>query len=133
MIKHYYTISSLTAMIKHCNLDGIDIDYEHVNSDPNTFAECVGQLITGLKKKRCHYLFVKFFKEQKKNYGGGQVLASFISGGDQGLGPEDGFFEACDELVGEGKLGGIFVWCAVESRGHGFKYEKKSQDLLVSA
>ncbi|THF99960.1 hypothetical protein TEA_023285 [Camellia sinensis var. sinensis] len=77
--------------------------------------------------------FVNFFKEQKKNYGGGQVLASFISGGGQGLGPEDGFFEACDELVGEGKLGGIFVWCAVESRGHGFKYEKKSQDSLVSA
>ncbi|KAF5954138.1 hypothetical protein HYC85_006994 [Camellia sinensis] len=191
-------ISSLTTMIKHYNLDGIDIDYEHVNSDPNTFAQCIGQLITGLKKKKvvsfhllpshltmtmgqcraitwlggrsCYSRYstvttaiatatadtpvnlnhtakatvtsdgnynnryvTALRNEQKKNYGEGQVLASFISGGGQGLGPEDGFFEACDELVGEGKLGGIFVWCAVESRGHGFKYEKKSQDLLVSA
>lgn len=43
-------ISSLTSIIQEYNLDGIDIDYEHFNGDPNTFAECIGKLITALKK-----------------------------------------------------------------------------------
>ncbi|KAI9114681.1 hypothetical protein K1719_014379 [Acacia pycnantha] len=42
-------VSSLTDIIKQYNLDGIDIDYEHFNSDPNTFAECIGRLIKTLK------------------------------------------------------------------------------------
>ncbi|KGN65683.1 hypothetical protein Csa_019605 [Cucumis sativus] len=42
---------SLTKIIKTYNLDGIDIDYEHFKSDPDTFAECIGQLIKRLKKK----------------------------------------------------------------------------------
>ncbi|XP_060668100.1 chitinase 2 [Ziziphus jujuba] len=170
-------IYSLTKMIKLYNIDGIDIDYEHFITDPNTFAECIGRLISNLKKSRTikfasiapyddddgpvekHYRalwnkyghvidyvnfqfyaydkpsvsqFVKYFDIQASNYKGGQILASFISGGRQGLGPEDGFFEACKELMGQGKLGGIFVWCADESETYGFKYEKKSQDMLVS-
>ncbi|XP_054797952.1 chitinase 2-like isoform X2 [Prosopis cineraria] len=42
-------VSSLTSIIKQYNLDGIDIDYEHFNSDPNTFSECIGRLIKTLK------------------------------------------------------------------------------------
>lgn len=42
-------VTSLTRIIKQYNLDGIDIDYEHFNSDPNTFAECIGRLIKTLK------------------------------------------------------------------------------------
>ncbi|RWR81801.1 2S globulin [Cinnamomum micranthum f. kanehirae] len=42
-------VSSLTKIIKQYNLDGIDIDYEHFHADPNTFAECIGQLVTTLK------------------------------------------------------------------------------------
>ncbi|KAL6011156.1 hypothetical protein ACLOJK_001600 [Asimina triloba] len=30
-------------------LDGIDIDYEHFKAGPDTFAECIGQLVTTLK------------------------------------------------------------------------------------
>ncbi|KAF8397589.1 hypothetical protein HHK36_016509 [Tetracentron sinense] len=170
-------VSSLTSMIKQYNIDGIDIDYEHYKSDPNTFAECIGQLITTLKKSgaisfasiapyddgpvQSHYLalwrkygraidyvnfqfyaydkgisvsqFVNYFNAQASNYHGGQILASFISSGDGGLGPDDGFFEACNEIKGQGKLGGIFVWCADESGKFGFRHEKKSQALLASA
>ncbi|KAK8683498.1 hypothetical protein V6N13_039588 [Hibiscus sabdariffa] len=43
-------VSSLTDIIQQYNLDGIDIDYEHFNADPDTFAECIGQLIKTLKK-----------------------------------------------------------------------------------
>ncbi|KAL5554476.1 hypothetical protein UlMin_041877 [Ulmus minor] len=43
-------VSSLTSIIKQYNLDGIDIDYEHFKSDPQTFAECIGRLIKTLKK-----------------------------------------------------------------------------------
>ncbi|XP_054797666.1 chitinase 2-like [Prosopis cineraria] len=42
-------VSSLTSIIKQYNLDGIDIDYEHFKSDPNTFSECIGRLIKTLK------------------------------------------------------------------------------------
>ncbi|KAJ1396625.1 Glycoside hydrolase family 18, catalytic domain [Sesbania bispinosa] len=42
-------VSSLTNIIKEYNLDGIDIDYEHFKTDPDTFAECVGKLIKTLK------------------------------------------------------------------------------------
>ncbi|KAK2980291.1 hypothetical protein RJ640_024995 [Escallonia rubra] len=170
-------VSSLTSIIKQYNLDGIDIDYEHYKTDPNTFAECIGQLLTNLKQSgtisfasiapyeddgavQSHYQalwrkyghvidyvnfqfyaydkltvsqFVQHFQEQASNYGGGQLLASFISGGEnEGLTPNGGFFDACNELKGQGKLGGIFVWCADESTKSGFKYEKTAQALLAS-
>ncbi|XP_020255118.1 chitinase 2-like [Asparagus officinalis] len=43
-------VSSLTKIIEEYNLDGIDIDYEHFSGDSDTFAECIGQLLTTLKK-----------------------------------------------------------------------------------
>ncbi|XP_022847003.1 chitinase 2-like [Olea europaea var. sylvestris] len=43
-------VSSLTDIIQEYNLDGIDIDYEHFQTDPDTFAQCIGQLISSLKK-----------------------------------------------------------------------------------
>jgi len=170
-------VNSLTSMIKQYNLDGIDIDYEHFRSDEKTFVECIGQLITILKKKRVikfasiapyedngsvesHYLalwkkyghvidyvnfqfyaydklsvseFVNHFNHQyASSYAGGQILASFISKGNLGLPPNDGFFEACKELKRRGKLGGIFVWSADESKDFGFRYEKASQALLAA-
>ncbi|PIA52898.1 hypothetical protein AQUCO_01000636v1 [Aquilegia coerulea] len=42
-------VSSLTKIINEYHLDGIDIDYEHFSTDPNTFAECIGQLLKTLK------------------------------------------------------------------------------------
>uniref|UniRef100_A0A6V7QSM6 GH18 domain-containing protein n=1 Tax=Ananas comosus var. bracteatus TaxID=296719 RepID=A0A6V7QSM6_ANACO len=42
-------VSSLTSMIQQYNLDGIDVDYENFLADPDTFTECIGQLITTLK------------------------------------------------------------------------------------
>ncbi|KAL5581125.1 hypothetical protein UlMin_013567 [Ulmus minor] len=168
-------VSSLTSIIKQYNLDGIDIDYEHFNSDPQTFAECIGRLIKTLKKNgvikfasiapfdddevQSHYLalwkkyghlidyvnfqfyaydqgttvsqFIDYFKTQSSNYKGGKVLASFISDGSGGLSPENGFFTACSMLKSEGQLHGIFVWSADDSKGNGFRYEKRSQALLA--
>ncbi|KAJ4750648.1 Chitinase 2 [Rhynchospora pubera] len=45
-------VSSLTSIIKEYNLDGIDIDYENFSdeSDTGTFTECIGLLITTLKR-----------------------------------------------------------------------------------
>ncbi|PHU03574.1 Retrovirus-related Pol polyprotein from transposon TNT 1-94 [Capsicum chinense] len=45
-------VSCLTDIIKQYNLDGIDIDYEHFQEDPDTFVECIGKLITTLKSNR---------------------------------------------------------------------------------
>ncbi|KAM0943528.1 putative chitinase [Dioscorea sansibarensis] len=45
-------VSSLTNIIHQYHLDGIDIDYEHFDADPDTFAECIGRLLTTLKTNR---------------------------------------------------------------------------------
>jgi hypothetical protein len=152
-------VYSLTRIIKQFHLDGIDIDYEHFKGDPNTFAECIGRLITTLKQNKVisfasiapfdddqvqsHYLalwgkyghqidYVNFFNTQSSNYNGGKVLASFISDGSGGLSPENGFFTACNSLKNQQKLHGIFVWSADDSKANGFRYEKQSQALLAA-
>ncbi|PPD95587.1 hypothetical protein GOBAR_DD07385 [Gossypium barbadense] len=45
-------VTSLTSIIKKYNLDGIDIDYEHFQADPQTFAESIGLLIKTLKRNK---------------------------------------------------------------------------------
>lgn len=45
-------VSSLTRVIKQYHLDGIDIDYEHFNTSPNIFTQCIGRLVTNLKNNR---------------------------------------------------------------------------------
>ncbi|OMO67611.1 2S globulin [Corchorus capsularis] len=45
-------VTSLTSIIKMYGLDGIDIDYEHFQADPETFAECIGLLIKTLKNNK---------------------------------------------------------------------------------
>ncbi|KAF5804441.1 putative chitinase [Helianthus annuus] len=169
-------VSSLTNIIQEYHLDGIDIDYEHFHADPETFAECIGKLITTLKNNgvisfasiapyddddiQSHYLalwksyghiidyvnfqfyaydkgttvsqFMNYFQTQSSNYGGGSILASFISDGSGGLAPQNGFFTACNRLRNQEKLGGIFVWSADDSKALGFRYEKQSQALLAA-
>ncbi|XP_022732363.1 chitinase 2-like [Durio zibethinus] len=166
---------SLTEISKQYHLDGIDIDYEHFHADPDTFAECIGQLLLFLKQNgvasfasiapynddsvQPHYLalwrkyghlidyvnfqfyaydnsttisqFLQYFDEQNSNYRGGKVLVSFGTDGSGGLSPENGFFEACRRLKSDGKLHGIFVWSADDSKKDGFHYEKSSQTLLA--
>ena len=43
-------VSSLTQIIRQYNLNGTDIDYEHFSAELDTSAECIGQLLTTLKK-----------------------------------------------------------------------------------
>ncbi|XP_058111009.1 chitinase 2-like [Magnolia sinica] len=168
-------VSSLTKIIKQYGLDGIDIDYEHFKADPDTFAACIGQLVTTLKgngvikfasiapfddnEVQSHYLalwrkfgnvidyinfqfyaydqgttvyqFLDYFNTQSSNYGGGKVLVSFSTEGNEGLSPEAGFFTACGMLRSQSKLHGIFVWSADDSMGNGFAYERRSQALLL--
>ncbi|PWA34187.1 2S globulin, Glycoside hydrolase, chitinase active site protein [Artemisia annua] len=45
-------VTSLTRVIKQYNLDGIDIDYEHFNVAPDIFSQCIGRVVTTLKKNR---------------------------------------------------------------------------------
>lgn len=41
----------LFSRLNHFVPTGIDIDYEHFNSNPGTFSECIGRLIKTLKHK----------------------------------------------------------------------------------
>lgn len=77
--------------------------------------------------------FLRYFETQSEKYRGGKVLVSYISDGSGGLSPVHGFFSACKSLKLQGKLNGIFVWSADDSKASGFKYETQSQDLLASA
>lgn len=45
-------IHSISDIASKYNLDGIDIDYEHFRTDPDTFAECIGKLLFYLKQQR---------------------------------------------------------------------------------
>ncbi|XP_071714143.1 chitinase 2-like [Rutidosis leptorrhynchoides] len=45
-------VSSLTRIVKQYHLDGIDVDYEHFNASPNVFTQCIGRVVTILKKNR---------------------------------------------------------------------------------
>ncbi|RZC76615.1 hypothetical protein C5167_000797 [Papaver somniferum] len=161
-------VSSLTGIINKYHLDGIDIDYEHFSSDPDTFAECIGQLLTTLKgngiisfasiapfdddQVQSHYQalwskyghlidyvnfqfyaydqgtsvsqFLDYFQTQTSNYNGGKILPSFGTDSSGGLSPENGFFTACSKLRSRGKLHGIFIWSADDSKKNGFRYEK---------
>ncbi|XP_008804862.2 chitinase 2-like [Phoenix dactylifera] len=169
-------VSSLTTLIKRYNLDGIDINYEHfiIGANQDMFAECIGQLLTTLKRNKViefssiamyddeplqsyyralwsnysqliDYVnfefyaypagtmvsqFLGYYETQRTNYRGGKVLASFISDGSKGLTPANGFFDACKTLQKQGKLPGIFVWSADDSKSNGFQYEKTAQSLL---
>ena len=57
-----------------------------------------------------NFQFYAYDKLSASKHAGDQILASFRSGGEDGLQPDDRFFEACSE--GQGILGGIFV-CAL--------------------
>lgn len=76
--------------------------------------------------------FIRYFETQSNNYKGGKVLVSFGTDGSGGLSPANGFFEACSRLQREGKLHGIFVWSADDSKKTNFCYEKQSQSFLAS-
>lgn len=169
-------IHSITEIVETYKLDGIDIDYEHFSTDPDTFAECIGRLLFYLKQNKIvsftsiapyddgsvkpYYLalwrkyghlidyvnfqfyaypkgttvsqFLDYFETQRSNYKGGKILASFGTDGSGGLSPENGFFKACGTLEKEGKLSGIFIWSADDSKKANFQYERESQDFLAN-
>ena len=61
--------------------------------------------------------FVSHFEKQASKNAGDQILASFRSGGEDGLKPDDRFFEACSE--GQGILGGVFVCALMNQQNKG--------------
>ncbi|KAL4610337.1 hypothetical protein ACB092_08G043700 [Castanea dentata] len=67
--------------------------------------------------------FITHFETQNTNYKGGKVLVSF---GTDGSG-------ACSKLQRQGKLHGIFIWSADNSKNTSFHYEKQSQTFLASS
>lgn len=148
-----------------------------MKAHPSTFADCIGQLVTTLKKKKLisfasiapfeddcpkpllgvvektwcgdiGYMsfqfyaydkgisiaqFLHYFDEQSSNYEGGKVLVGFIGDGSGGLPPGKEFLEACEKLKREGRLEGVFVRCADDSKKFKYQNEKEVQDLLVSS
>ncbi|KAK6935960.1 Glycoside hydrolase family 18, catalytic domain [Dillenia turbinata] len=138
-------ISSITEIVRKYNLDGIDIDYEHFKSDPDTFAECMRRLLYYLKQNEVVAFtsivpyednsgttipqFMRYFEKQSSNYRGGKILVSFGTDGSGGLSPRNGFFTACSLLRKHGKLHDIFIWSADDSKKDNFRYEKQSQDF----
>ncbi|GMY10716.1 chitinase 2-like [Fagus crenata] len=75
--------------------------------------------------------FIEHFENQNTNYIGGKVLVSFDTDGSGGLSPDNGFFEACSKLQRQGKLHGISIWSADDSKKTNFHYEEQAQTLLA--
>ncbi|KAF2300461.1 hypothetical protein GH714_013594 [Hevea brasiliensis] len=46
------TNGDFSGFARKYKLDGIDIDYEHLSTDSDTFAECIGRLLFYLKEQR---------------------------------------------------------------------------------
>jgi hypothetical protein len=44
-------VTSLKGTINTYGLDGVDVDYENFDADADTFVECVGRLLTELKRR----------------------------------------------------------------------------------
>jgi len=76
--------------------------------------------------------FIDYYNKQSSNYNSEKVLVSFVSDGSRGLGPENGFFDACRMLKSQQMLNGIFVYSADDSKADGFRYENEAQELLAS-
>jgi hypothetical protein len=47
-------VTSLEGIINEYGLDGVDVDYENFDADADTFVECVGRLLTELKRRMPH-------------------------------------------------------------------------------
>ncbi|KAI4376536.1 hypothetical protein MLD38_014286 [Melastoma candidum] len=78
--------------------------------------------------------FLDYYNTQESNYGSGKELASMSTASGAGwLSPADGFFTACSDLQSQGKLNGIFIWSADDSRVNGFPYEAQAQSLLAGS
>ncbi|KAK6142211.1 hypothetical protein DH2020_000008 [Rehmannia glutinosa] len=92
---------------------------------------CKFSILCVSKGDECFSVF-EYFDTQSSNYYGGKILVSFGTDGSGGLSPENGFFKACGSLSKEGKLHGIFIWSADDSKKANFKYERQSQDFLAS-
>ncbi|KAK3012472.1 hypothetical protein RJ639_007983 [Escallonia herrerae] len=84
------------------------------------------------KKGTTIFEFMRYFEIQSANYYGGKILVSFGTDGSGGLSPQNGFFRACSMLRDQGKLHGIFIWSADDSKEANFRYEKQSQEFLTS-
>lgn len=76
--------------------------------------------------------FLQYFETQSSNYEGSNLLVSFGTDKSGGLSPANGFFEACDTLKKQGKLHGIFIWSADDSKEANFRYEIQSQAVLAA-
>ncbi|XP_072979576.1 chitinase 2-like [Typha angustifolia] len=171
-------VSSLTDIIQQYHLDGIDIDYEHFDADDgpstDTFAECIGRLITTLKRNGVisfasiapfgdtidYYLalwgkyqnvidyvnyqfyelragatmedYLDDYNTQSDNFDASKLLASLLTGDPDAISP-DTAIDACRTLQSQGKLFGIFIWSADNSKSQGFTYENQAQNILANA
>ncbi|XAR59039.1 Chitinase [Bertholletia excelsa] len=116
-------VSSLTHLIKQYHLDGIDIDYESfVSTDPKTFTECIGRVITTLKNNKLitfasiapfdnatvqeHYLalmksygdVIDYVNFQFYSYDAGTTVAQFVK-----------YYETLSSNYGNGKVMASFI------------------------
>ncbi|KAE8680477.1 Chitinase 2 [Hibiscus syriacus] len=62
-------VSSLTDIIQQYNLDGVDVDYEHFNADPDTFADFISDGSRGLTPENGFFTACSRLKSRNKLIG----------------------------------------------------------------
>ncbi|KAL9404160.1 hypothetical protein Peur_001132 [Populus x canadensis] len=140
-------ISSITKIAREYDLDGIHIDYEHFDADTNTFAECIGRLLSHLKEQKIvsfasiapydndsvqpYYLalwrkyghLIDYVNFQFYAYDKGTTISQFLDHfGTQSFNYRGGKVLVSFNTDGSGD----------DSKKAGFPYEKQSQTFLAS-
>ncbi|KAL0537706.1 hypothetical protein IC582_026691 [Cucumis melo] len=137
---------SISDIVKEYDLDGVDIDYEHFKASPDTFTECIGQLLQRLKSQniisfasiapfdddtvQSHYMalwrkygdLIDYVNFQFYSYGKGTTVSQFLNHFDtQSSNYEGGKVLASFATDGSGGLKpekGFFKACnTLQSRG----------------
>ncbi|OMO97883.1 hypothetical protein CCACVL1_04420, partial [Corchorus capsularis] len=107
-------VTSLTSIIKTYGLDGIDIDYEHFQADPETFAECIGLLIKTLKKSKV----ISFASIAP--YADDEVQRQYIA-----------LWKKYRNIIDYVNFQ-FYAYDKDDSKANGFKHEKQSQEILAA-
>ncbi|BBG96619.1 hypothetical protein Prudu_005474 [Prunus dulcis] len=129
-------VSSLGSIITTYHLDGIDIDYENFpnqksSNSSSSFAFCIGELITRLKKQRLISVasiapFIVRLRHMFNSLMVMEIKWKRIQG--------NAFFDALSLLEKNGfEINGVMIFSADAASTNNFYYERKSQAFLLNS
>ncbi|GKV45332.1 hypothetical protein SLEP1_g52435 [Rubroshorea leprosula] len=138
---------SLKSIVETYHLDGVDIHYESFRRHNESFAYCIGELITPHKNQSViDYVNYQFYTDKVKNprdkmerfrlramqFDADKLLPSYKMNG-RGI-QGDAFFDALSLEEENGfEVYGVMIFSADASSSNDYYYERKSQAFLLNS